>query len=418
MSDADTGYLGELRRNARPLAAAAAGSASGLMVAAYTTSVFSPYLITQFHWSRAQFALIGLTLLSTLAIMPVIGRLTDRLGVRPMAGAGVLLLPLCFIGYSFQTGNFLVFMALSASVLATGSLTSPAVYTRLIAENFVKARGLALFIVTAAPALAGMILPRVLVAVCDHWGWRTGYRVLAAYFLIGGLIAVALVPRGEPSLDKPVPSVRRLPVESGPAPSQPGAFREIARQRAFWIITGAMMLCVLPTQLHAAQMMLMLGDAGLDRYAAANAVSCFALGGLIGRGVCGLALDRLPAGRVAAAAMVLPALGYMLIAGAHGQVSVITGAMLLVGLSYGAENDLPSFLVARYFRLEIFSSAMSLVYCGILFGSAFGALLLAGLIRHFNSFTPFLWLVSASILAGSLLFLLLPARTQDVSAER
>ena len=99
----------------------------------------------------------------------------------------MLLLPLCFLAYSFQTGQFWMLLAISASVLAAGSLTSPVVYCRLIAESFDKARGLALFVVTGVPALVGAILPRVLVAVNDHWGWRVGYRVLALYFLVGGL---------------------------------------------------------------------------------------------------------------------------------------------------------------------------------------------------------------------------------------
>ncbi len=216
-------YLGEFKRNWRPLAAAAIGSGSGLMVAAYTTSVFSPYLVSRFHWSRKQFALIGLTQLSTLLIMPIIGRLTDRLGVRPMALFGAIMLPLCFIGYSLQNGAFGVFVCLSASVLAFGMVTSPAVYTRLIAENFQQARGLALFVVTGTPALVGAILPRVLVAINDHWGWRVGYRVLAAYLLVGGLIAVALIPRREPGLDHR---------DTAPMPaSRPDAFREILRSR-------------------------------------------------------------------------------------------------------------------------------------------------------------------------------------------
>ena len=147
-----------------------------------------------------------------------------------------------------------------------------------------------------------------------------------------------------------------------------------------------MMLCQLPTQLHAAQMVLMLNDSGLTTAMAANAISAFAIGAIVGRGACGLALDRFQPSRVAAASMVLPAIGYAVIATHHGAVPVVTGAMLLVGLAYGAESDLPSFLVARHFPVKWFSSAMSLVFCGILFASASGALILSGMLRAFDSF--------------------------------
>jgi MFS family permease len=402
-------YFGELRQGWRPLAAASVGSGSGLMVAAYTTSVFSPYLIAEFHWSRAQFSLMGLTMFSTLLVMPFIGRLTDRFGVRPMALTGALLLPVCMIGYSFLNGRFGLLLLASASTLAIGSTTTPAVWCRLVAENFSRARGLALFIVTGTPALLGAVLPRLLMAVNESWGWRWGYRALALHFLVGGLIATALAPRAEPGLDKALEVPRTAKVE--------GAFGAILRAPAFWVITGAMILCVLPTQLHAAQMMLMLLDAGLDKTSAADALSAFAIGSIVGRGACGLALDRFSPPRVAALSMVLPAIGYMLIASHRGSVGTLTIAMAMVGLAYGAENDLPSFLVARYFPVERFSSAMSLVFCGMLFASASGAVILAAILRQTGSFAPFLWLVSGTVAVGSLLFLLLPGGARRATTD-
>ena len=138
------------------------------------------------------------------------------------------------------------------------------------------------------------------------------------------------------------------------------------------------------------------------------------MGSLLGRGACGLALDRFPAPVVAGLSMVLPALGYLLIAGSHGAVPLVTLAMLLIGISYGADADLPSFLVARYFRLEVFSTASSLIYCAILLGSASGAILLNRSLTHANSFAPFLYGMSGAVLLGSLLFICLPRRRSPV----
>jgi MFS family permease len=394
-------YLGELRSNIRPLAAASIGSASGLLVAAYTTTVFAPYVMGEFHWPKAQFSLIGLAIFLTVPIMPIVGRLTDRFGVRPMALSGAVLLPLAFLGYSFQNGSFAMFWLLCAAVLVGGSATTPAVWCRLVAENFDRARGLALFIVTGLPAVIGIFLPRLLVMLNDTYGWRWGYRAVALYFFVGGLVALVLAPKHEPGLDA-------VPAAAVPEVKEKGVWREIVRSRTFWIITIAMMLCLIATQLHAAQMMLMLEGAGLDRFAAADAVSAFAVGAIIGRAGCGLALDRFSPPIVACVAMILPVAGYVMLASCPGAVLLLTFATLLMGLAYGSEGDLPSYLVSRYFPVERFSTAMSLVYCGILFASAGGSLILAAILRQTGSFTPFLWLVSGTVLTGSLLFLLLP----------
>ena len=82
---------------------------------------------------------------------------------------------------------------------------------------------------------------------------------------------------------------------------------------------------------------------------------------------------------------------------------------------YGADADLPSFLVARYFRLEIFSSALSLTFCATLFGSASGALLLSGALSRYKSFAPFLYGMSGVVLAGSLLFFCLPRKSVAIA---
>src|SRR5690348_11824152 len=78
-------YLGELRNNVRPLLGASLGIGTSLPLFAYTNSAFAPFLIEEFGWSRAQFALIGLTMFAALPFFPVIGRLTDRFGVRRVA---------------------------------------------------------------------------------------------------------------------------------------------------------------------------------------------------------------------------------------------------------------------------------------------------------------------------------------------
>jgi MFS family permease len=84
--------------------------------------------------------------------------------------------------------------------------------------------------------------------------------------------------------------------------------------------------------------------------------------------------------------------------------------MLLIGISFGADGDLPSFLVARYFRIEVFSTAMSLIYCVTLVGSASGALILSGFLSHYKSFAPFLYFAAATVLGGSALYACLPRR--------
>jgi len=396
-------YLGEFRRNIRPLAAASIGSGTSLGLIAYTNSVFAPHVVSQFGWSRAQFALVGLTMLSTLPILPVVGRMTDRWGVKPVACLGTFLLPLCFLGYSQMQGSFGFFVFLSAAVMAVGSTTGTLVYTRLIAQSFEQAQGLALTVVNCTPAAIAVIAMPSLNWAIENFGWRISYIGFGIFVLVSGLIALALIPSGP---DRNIPEK---------APDQPlGPVRDdfaiIARSPIFWLIVGGFFLCVLGTPLHSSQMNMMLVGKGLTTQAAANVVAAYAFGTIVGRLACGLALDRFPTPYVAAASMFLPAIGLFLLATSLHSTLVVTFAMVLVGLYVGAESDILAYLVARYFKLRIYNSTLSLLTCCVFLGAALGAGGISISLKLADSFSPFMYIVSGTVLIGSLLFLLLPKR--------
>ncbi len=392
-------YLGELRQNARPLAAAGLGIGSGLMLMSYITTIFGPYLVAEFHWSKAQFALIGLSMFTTLASLPFIGRITDRYGVRAAATVGTLGIPAALVGYSLMTGNFYVYFALSCTILAVGSFTSPIVYTRLIAADFKQARGLALTVVTIMPAILGAVIAPAVTWINEEYGWRTGYRVLAALMLVAGLVALALIPRDDPAARQAAKEKLR------PASAD---FRLILTNKAFWIIFAGMFLCLLQTPLHASQMGMMLRDNNLGAEAAAAMISVYGVGTVIGRIACGLALDKFPAPQVAMISMILPALGYAVLAGPVDTPLAIGFSMLLVGIAIGAEGDLLSFLVARHFNINIFSTTLSLVYMSVYLAGAIGSSAISVVLSLTDSFAPYVAAMSVTIVIGSLLFLALP----------
>ncbi|MDG2003590.1 MAG: MFS transporter [Novosphingobium sp.] len=412
-------YLGEIRQNMRPLAAASIGSGTSLPLFAYTNSVFAPHLVEEFGWSRSQFALVGLTMLTTLFILPFVGRFTDKVGVFRIAIIGTIFVPICFLGYAAQQGAFWHFLVASTSILAIGSLTSPLVYTRLIAEKFERATGLALTIVNCVPALLAMAMVPALNWFIEDYGWRLGYIGLAIMTLIGGVTAILLIPpesrtiKREPKQapDKPIAAGENVPDYPATAPVQFTAkqdYSSILSSKIFWLIFIGMFMCLLQTPLHASQMNLMLVDNEISMQTAANIVTVYALGTVVGRIACGLALDRYPTPIVTTLSMVLPALGFYLLATDINTVAIITFSMFLVGLSIGAESDLISYLVARYFKLRIYNTTLGLVYCVSFLASALGALAISFTLKLTDSFSPYLYFVAGSIAVGSLLFLLMP----------
>ena len=412
-------YLGELRQHIRPLVAASLGVGTSLPLFAYTNSVFAPHLIKDFGWSRSQFALIGITMLVTLPFLPLIGRITDKIGVRRVALVGTLLILPGFVGYSMMSGNFVQYLVLFTLVLIVGSMTSSLVYTRIVAENFKLAQGLALTIVNCAPAVLAVPLIPLLNMMIEEIGWRISYVLLGSFCFVCGMIAVILIPSARVKAvegDQANPEVAEL--EAGLSVPlhvvKRGDYHVILRSKLFWIILIAMFLCLLQTQLHSSQMNLMLIDQGLTTQTAANIASVYAFGTIVGRIACGLALDRYATPMVTFISMFIPAIGFFLLGTQFDSYMIIAIAMFLVGLSVGAESDIIPFLVARYFMVRIYNTTLGLVMTCSFLASATGALGVSYTLSRYDSFEPFLWVIAGAIVIGSLLFLLMP-KSRDLA---
>lgn len=403
------GYFDELRRNVRPLAAACVGIGTGTQLFAYCAAVFIPHLVQEFAWSRAEFALIGLSILAAMVTAPFAGRMTDRFGVFPVAVAGVVMLPVFLALFAFQQGKVWHYFVISLGVQVGGCLTSGLIYTRLIAERFERSTGLALTIANCTPAAIAMVTVPLLNLFIEAYGWRKAYLAVALLTFAGGLLALWLIP---PQSREAVAERTAQAMAARRTASRD--YRNIMGSRVFWIIAVALFLCLLQTPLHAAQMNLMLVENGISAQTAANVAAVFAAGTLVGKILCGLALDRFPTPAVAVISMTLPALGLFLLATDWNAVWILSVSMFLVGVSYGAENDLNPYLVARYFKLPVYNTTLGLLSLATYCSPALGALGISLTLTTYGSYSPILYVTAAATLAGGLMFAWMPWRRDGV----
>lgn len=397
-------YMKELIVNWRALVAALIGLGTGFSFTNTTASIMGSRLIEDLGWSMADFAAINSLSLVMVLAFPVIGRLTDVIGVRRTALIGVITLPLTFIGLSQMDGSintYKFYFLVQAMLCIT---TTATVFSRVVVQYIERARGLALAIVASGPAITGAIVGPLLNTYVETNGWREGYIALAVFCAAGGAIALLLMPSerklGGAQAGRPAGNLRR-------------DYAEIVATRAFWVMLGAMLLCNLPQVLVLSQLTLLLRENGVDAGDAGVMISAFSIGMLVGRFSCGLALDRFPAPIVSAIAMGLPSIGLLLFASDLDAPAVLTFSVLLLGLSYGAEGDLVGYLVSRNFNVQIFSSVLGLMTAAIATSSAAGAILLSISLARTGSYAVFLVSCGVAVLLGSFLFLLLkgqPAR--------
>lgn len=400
-------YWGEFRTHWRPLLAATMGLGFGIGLSAYTMSLFAPKLIAEFGWPRSQFALLGSMGLLMLIAQPITGRLTDRFGVRAVSTVGVLAGPSAYIAFAMQPGSIRAFFAIAVLQIVVGTLTTSPVYTRIVAERFERARGLAFSIVMTGPPLVGAVLAPLLGRFIESEGWRNGYLLMGGITMAFGLIAVAMTP----------PHIGTRPDEDVPVEPKAG-YGVIVRNPAFWVLIIGMILVNFPQGLVSAQMKLMLMDSGAQSQTATWLISIYAVGVMVGRFACGLSLDRMQPHHVAALTLSMPAIGMMLMASPFDATIVLALSVAMMGLAQGAEGDVAAYLVSRRFGLNVFSLVMGLVGASIAGGAALGAVTLSYTLGLWGSYAPFLVIGACVTLVGALLFLTLGHGSRKMEVAR
>ncbi|MCX7675863.1 MAG: MFS transporter, partial [Alteraurantiacibacter sp.] len=243
-----------------------------MSIAGTVTSAIAPSLIADLGWSKAEFAAVGgLGFVSSLAF-PFIGRLADVLGVRLTALIGQVTLPLAYLAYSMLSGDISAYVAIFVVQSVLCVTTTATVYTRLVVQYVVRARGLVLAIVVSGAAITGALGGPLLNTFVEDHGWRAAYRALAVFSVIAAAITFLLIPKDEGH--RAQAGLRRSAREDYPV---------ILRNRVFWIFAGAMLLCNLPQVLMLTQLKLLLLENGIDGHGVAGFFSALSLGMLAGR---------------------------------------------------------------------------------------------------------------------------------------
>lgn len=391
--------LGEFRQHWRPLLASFLGMGSALSLNSYILSIFAPYLIDEFGWTRAQWAMLGVVQILVMICLPIAGRLTDIYGVRRVAAVGALSFPLFLVAITFVDGNIRSYLAIYVAQTVVCSTATATVYSRVVAEAFTVRRGLALAICGSSPPIIGALGSPLISAFVEVHGWRAGYLVVAAFCAICAVATLWLLPRQSRSMP--------LPRHTANVSGTTGVYRDLVAMPAFWIMLAAILLVNAPFSLAHAQLKMVVLAQGLGDATAAMLVSVFAIGSIAGRIVSGWALDYLPSHWIAATSFVLPFFGLLLLASGMDTLAAVTLALLLIGLSFGGEADILPYLVTRHFGITIFSTVLGLMSAAIGASMAFGNFVIAMVLGATDSFNAYLVGAAAASLFGSSLFLLL-----------
>jgi predicted MFS family arabinose efflux permease len=391
----------EFRRGWPVLIAAALGTAFGASPIPFNSiGPFTRPLAEEFGWGRGdiQLALFWFTA-AVVLVVPFIGGLADRIGVRKVAIATLALFGVAFAALAFTPASLFAFYLLWILMGALGGGSTPVSWTRAVNAWFVHNRGLALALTLMGTGVTAAFLPSFATWLIEAYGWRKAFIGIALLPLAVALPVVVWLFR-EPDEKDATPLIaatRRSGATVGAA----------LRNYRFWVIAAAIFCVSIGVGGSITNFQPLLMDRGFQPQAAAKIAGVIGISVIAGRLVAGFLIDRFWAPLVTLPMLALPALACFLLAQATVPAPAAILSAMLIGLAAGAETDLVAYLTARYFGLAHYGRLYGLQYSVFGFASGISPFMFGKVFDVTGSYQPILYVAAALFVLGAVALLTL-----------
>jgi len=261
----------------------------------FLLSVFVDDLLEDTGLSRTVFStLYGLATIVSATVSLVLGRATDRIGLRvSWFGVATGLACACLIT-SAASGLVLAFIGL-ALLRAFGQGSFPLLGTLIVNYWFPVRRGAAMAAASFGITAATIALPPLVAVLIGGVGWQTAYRILAVV-LLAVVLPFGFLLRRPPAATSAAETTALMPADEVAAPSPSRRSRRLriripSREAALLLgVFAAPPLVMTAITFHAVSL---LGGRGLSAPAAAVALSAFGAASAVATVGIGAVADRL-----------------------------------------------------------------------------------------------------------------------------
>ena len=420
------GPLAEFRLGWPVVLAAAVGLACGLgALPIYSLGALTKPMAVDLGWSRAEVQGIYTWMtVGNLVAAPALGWWLDRHGVRAVTLWSTAAMAIGFLVLALATQSPASAYAIAFLTAAFGVATTPITWTRAIVSWFDAGRGQALGLALAGTGISAALVPSYTVWLIERFGWRGAYVGLAVLALALALPLAVWLLREPPDaaakralhrVSEARRAAGRTTAENSARSAGPGVAVDPAIRKPvfldyrFWLLCVTFVLVGGSIAGIVAHLVPMLSDRGISAASAAQVAGLSGIAVIVGRIGTGYLLDRLWAPGVAFVVLSLPIISCLLLASGAGGLPGAVLAVLIAGLAAGAEFDLMSFLVSRYFGAGRYGVVYSNLYAAFKIAAGVAAPLYGRAFDVTGTYSGILYAAAGAILVGLSLVLLLGA---------
>jgi MFS transporter, OFA family, oxalate/formate antiporter len=324
----------------------------------YVIGVFLKPMTTDLGWTRSEFTLsrtLGQFVMAFTGLF--IGAYVDRRGGRRLMVIGVTVLAAAlFLSSWVQT--LWQWLILNGLILTAGSaLIGNLVVNVTLSKWFVEKRGRVVGFAAMGVSFAGVVLPPLMTAVVDAWGWRAAWRVLAVG-AVALIYPIALIMRRAPEDYDLYPdgkTAAQVAAGQGRAAAADYATSLTRRQAlhtaSFYLIVLAFGLFALSIGVMLLQTIPFMTDAGYSRAVASLMITVTSVPALLSKPIWGYFIDKTDPKRLASLGAVLTGTSLVVIVfGVHAAVDpVVYAGFFLLGCGWGGMIPLQEVIWASFF---------------------------------------------------------------------
>jgi MFS family permease len=336
-----------------------------------------------------------------LFTMPIVGVLLDKLSVRKLFCAGIVLfaLGLWLLGQSATIIEYIVIFGITMALANAfaGSMISSAVVSRWFTEN----RGKALGVAAMGTSVGGVLVPGLITFWLPDYGWRGTLENIAIVLIVLVLPVVLWSIRNWPSeVGLQEPEHAKASGSDSSAPQL--GLKDVLRNSNFWWLALSLGLLFSTYTAILSNMTPYATELGHEEEAASGLIMVVAISGLLGKLIFGVASDMLGHKLALWIAQLLLAIGFVVLA-LEPSYPVILLACVSIGLAAGGMLPVWGAFIADIFGLQSYGRAFGLMAPIITLFVMLGFPLAGRLYDVTGSFSLCLWIFSGLMAVAAIL---------------
>ena len=396
-----------------PVVMAASAGMGMAAVISFALGLFIAPLENEFGWSRTEISSAHLiAAVAAILLSPAAGFLVDRFGPRRIGIVAVIAMCTALALFSLTGPSIWSWRLHWVFAAAATVMIQPMVWTSAITGMFSAGRGLALAFVLCGSSLCSIITPPLTYWLIENFGWRLAFVGIAACW---GAVVLPLILLFFTSVQDKARRTAPLAPLAG-RPSFLTSFRgEVLTWRFMQLALAGFSVAIAVVSV-AVTIVPILSSNGLTRGEAAGIASLLGFSAIAGRLTVGHLLDRFQGRFIAAGVVCMPIIGSLILINVPGSVSAAAAAVLIFGLSMGAELDILAYLTSRYFKPASFGMMFGTIGGFVGLAGATGPVVLNRVYDLTQSYVPALWGILPVCLLSATLFVLMGPYPQTAKA--